>query len=342
VRTTVAVVPREQFSHWPVTIDSIVTASPEAHLVLVDGGSPRSVRRRLEDLATKHDCTLVRTEAPLLPNEARNLALAEVDTELVVFVDNDVVVRRGWLDALERCARDTGAAAVTPIVMSDHGGRTHVHSAGGALHIEDGPDGPAYREELAFLGLGDDERGVIDRAPVTELELHVLLLRTDAVKARGGFDERLRGTREHTDLTLQLELAGHEMWREPDAVVEYRRTPMRRPADLSYFLWRWSEENVGRAEASFHEKWQLRPGASSGISARYHLNMRLRSTGGRPRNRARRSIWRLDRRARRALDKASAPLLTRRMEHRRRRAGPARVVRRGSWNTGAPTAVTDK
>ncbi len=334
-----AVVPREQFTHWPTTITSIVGASPDARLVIVDAASPRTIRRQLEDLAERHDCTLVRTDAPLLPNEARNLALAHVDTELVVFVDNDIVVRPGWLEALERCAIDVGAAAVTPIVLSDHGGRLQVHSAGGTLRIVDGPSGGEYREQLHFLGAEEHELGAIDRAPVTEVELHVLLLRTDVLRARGGFDERLTGTREHTDLALQLQLCGEPMWRAPDAVVEYHLTPMARPADLAYFLWRWSEGNVARAEQAFHEKWQLSPGESSAISAGYHLDMRLRTVGARPSGRLRRRLWRAQRRARRVLDKASAPLLERRMASRRRRAGPPRVVRSASWSAGAPTVT---
>jgi len=114
--TTIVTVPREHFSSAALSLERLLerTGSPR-RLVYIDGGSPRHWRRRLEELASEHDFTLVRTDCFLTPNEARNIGLRFVDTKFVAFVDQDVVVSPGWLEALEGCAADTGASVVGPI-----------------------------------------------------------------------------------------------------------------------------------------------------------------------------------------------------------------------------------
>jgi len=77
-------------------------------LVYVDGNSPRHIKHFQCKLLSK-GFHLIRTEHFLSPNQARNLGLAQVDTKYVVFVDNDLLVQRGWLENLVQCADETGA-----------------------------------------------------------------------------------------------------------------------------------------------------------------------------------------------------------------------------------------
>ena len=103
---TVAVVPRETLSRTLTTLRSILAAARDDdaaqpfRLLCVDGGSAPALADELARFARTHGITLLRSEAWLTPNEARNLAWAEARTRYVVFVDNDVQVGRGWLDAL--------------------------------------------------------------------------------------------------------------------------------------------------------------------------------------------------------------------------------------------------
>src|SRR5438067_760545 len=63
-RTTIAVVPRESYSGTPKMLDALVAHTPQPRrVVVVDGGSPRSVLRQLERLASACDFTLIHREA---------------------------------------------------------------------------------------------------------------------------------------------------------------------------------------------------------------------------------------------------------------------------------------
>src|SRR5689334_2101214 len=106
---TIVVAPRERFSATRQTLDALQrqTAGP-FRLVVVDGGAPRPVARYLRDAASRGGFTLVGDGRRLSPDAARNVAFAEVTTPYAVFLDNDVVVTPGWLDALLACAEDTG------------------------------------------------------------------------------------------------------------------------------------------------------------------------------------------------------------------------------------------
>jgi GT2 family glycosyltransferase len=112
---TVAVVQRDRFSPTRAALERLYEVTePPFRLIYVDGGSPQRVRAYLTDQARQRGFHLLRRDSYLSPNEARNLALRHVDTRYVVFLDNDVLVTPGWLEALVRCAEETGAWTVGP------------------------------------------------------------------------------------------------------------------------------------------------------------------------------------------------------------------------------------
>src|SRR4051812_6470436 len=102
--------------------------APPFRLVVVDGGAPPDIARALELLAVRHDFTLLRRDALLTSNEARNLGLRHVETRYAVFIDNDTYVPPGWLAALEQCADETGAPLVAPVVLAGPPGDCEVHA----------------------------------------------------------------------------------------------------------------------------------------------------------------------------------------------------------------------
>src|SRR5713101_3832394 len=124
IRTTVVVAPREQFRVTRPALESYVA-----------GASPAPVRRYLKLQARQRGFTLIRAEHYISPMEARALALSHVDTEYVCFIDNDVLVTRGWLDRLVQCADEAGAWAVGPLYCNEEPTRGLIHMAGGEAHI---------------------------------------------------------------------------------------------------------------------------------------------------------------------------------------------------------------
>ena len=135
---TLVVVPRERFQMTRRSLESIyaTTTFPFA-LVYVDGGSSAPTRRYLEGQARARGFRLVRTDRYLAPNQARNLGISEAATRYIVFVDNDVLVTSGWLEALVRCAEETGAWVVGPLYCQGELECGEVHMTGGHAHIFD-------------------------------------------------------------------------------------------------------------------------------------------------------------------------------------------------------------
>lgn len=150
---TVAVVPRERFSYTRPSLENIYQNTPPPFdLLYVDGGSPAPVRRYLEAESRKRGFHLIRTNHYLSPNQARNLAVQHITTKYAVFVDNDVLVNPGWLDALVGCAERSGAAVVGPLIYAGKPGSEIIHMAGGIAHIDTVNGKRVLREKHQFAG----------------------------------------------------------------------------------------------------------------------------------------------------------------------------------------------
>src|SRR5262249_56412389 len=127
--------------------------------------------------AQQRGFTLLRTEHHLSPMEARALALPHVDTEYVCFVDNDVVVTRGWLNRLVRCADETEAWAVGPLYCNGNPADGLIHMAGGKAHIVDEHGRRALFEEHRLpQPLVPAVRTQLPRQPTELAQLHAKLL----------------------------------------------------------------------------------------------------------------------------------------------------------------------
>jgi GT2 family glycosyltransferase len=137
VPVTIVVVPRERFSLAERSLESLYehTAHPFS-LVYVDGRSPRHIKRYLETQAREKGFELIRAERYLSQNQARNLGLRRVNSPYVVFTDNDVLFSPGWLDALVRCAEETGAWVVGPMYCIGEPALTIVHCLSGTASPE--------------------------------------------------------------------------------------------------------------------------------------------------------------------------------------------------------------
>jgi GT2 family glycosyltransferase len=273
--------------------------------------------------------TVVRTAHPLTPNEARNLAMAHVETPYVVFVDDDLVPQPGWLDALLACAEETGAAAVAPLYFYGDYTDQCVHMAGGDTRVEDDGGVRRYVEEHRFsntpLALIDEP---IVRMQTEQLELHCLLVRTDVLRRVGPFDEGLRTQFEHSDLCMRIRREGGTTWLEPAAHVAYLVTPATL-SDLPYYVLRWSRpwnEATGR---QFTANWQLSPddprvARSIRFCERHRLDGYAAIT--RPLTRLAGGRTFLARWGRQLAEATVQPALVARAERQRRRARPPTVV----------------
>jgi glycosyltransferase involved in cell wall biosynthesis len=240
---TIVIAPRERFSVALRSLENIYeNTSGPFELVYVDGNAPGTVQRALREQSKLRGFTLVRCDRYLSPNQARNLGLAQVRTPYVAFVDNDVFVTKGWLDALVECAEETGAAVVGPLAFEGDPADEQVHNAGGFYRFTgtNGDRDLVQENRYGHRSLSEmpTDRG---RFRVDYVEFHCVLVRRSVFELIGPLDEALLSTREHLDLCLRVADAGGEVWSETDARVTYDNPPPVRRQDLPYFLLRWSE-----------------------------------------------------------------------------------------------------
>lgn len=199
-------------------------------LLVVDGGDVDRVRRVLDALAYR-DVSVVH-QPPLGVAAARQHALDAARGDVVCFVDDDVVVHRGWRDAL-----------VAPFA------NPHVGMAAGSI-VPVWPAGrrPAWIPDRLMPSYG--ARRAERRGAHPPYGANMAVHRATALAA-GGFSTELGhqpgrpGLHEDAELWTRLEAAGATLAEVPGAVVDHHVRPEQ--IRLRWILTRaWHE---GRADA---------------------------------------------------------------------------------------------
>ena len=259
-QVTIVVVPRERFSCTRESLESIYqyTEIP-FKLVYVDGNSPKQVQQYLQKTAQEQEFQIIRTDYYLTPNHARNLGLAQVDTKYVVFLDNDVVVSSGWLNHLVKCAEETEAAVVGPLMCQDEPLHEIVHFAGGESHIWTDKTGRRrLREKMYKQGQRVvNIRSQLQRQQTELAEFHCVLVRTDIFERIGRLDEAFFNTKEHLDFCMSVRESGETVYFEPDSLVTYVPGPPLELSDLHYYMLRWSDEWTVASLQRMQDKWNV-------------------------------------------------------------------------------------
>lgn len=257
---TVVVVPRERFSCTQASLESLYehTQMP-FKLVYVDGNSPASIRQYLEAQAQEKSFKLIRKAYYLYPNHARNIGLAAVDTPYLVFIDNDVIVTPGWLQALVNCAEETGADVVGPLMCQHEPVHEEVHFAGGESHIwVDRTGRRRLREKMYSQGKTVTQiKSKLQRQETELAEFHCVLVRRSIFDTLGPLDEQMLNTKEHLDFCMSVREAGGTVYFEPACIVTYVPGPPTQWSDLHYYMLRWSDEWTLASLRHLREKWNL-------------------------------------------------------------------------------------
>lgn len=260
-QVTIVVAPRERFSLTKRSLESIYehTDTP-FELIYVDGRSPRWIANYLKEQSVRRGFTLIRSDKYLPPNHARNMGLRQVKTPYVVFVDNDLIVTPGWLSPMVRCAEETGAWAITPLILESEPEDELIHMAGGELAFTGEPGHRRFTTDHRLQGVKvPDVKGTLERQQCDFAEFHCVLVRTDAFEKMGELDEKLLSTREHLDLSLSVTNAGGTVFFEPESLVAYTKPPPVAWYDVPYFLLRWSEAWNTSSLEHFSQKHGIDP-----------------------------------------------------------------------------------
>jgi GT2 family glycosyltransferase len=263
-RVAVAVLQRESFGHTKRSLENLyATAGEPFDLVYVDGGSPPRVRKIIEDEAQRRGFRIIRRDRFLMPNEARNLAVATVDAEFMAFVDNDLIFRPGWLRQLLACADETKADITFPLVFMEEPPFRRIHFAGGEARIEATASGRYLRNAHRFTGhyVTPAIAAQFIRTASQMFELHCALVRRSALERLGPFDEGVRTVNEHIDLSLLASLRGCTAMFEPAAVANHL-LPKGFPFDIEsvpFLLERCRPSKNHAGTQYFRAKWRLAP-----------------------------------------------------------------------------------
>lgn len=253
---SIVVSPRERFSSVVRTVEELKETVPEStEIVVVEGGAPVSVKRFLARAARAGTVRWIRQPKAVLPNVARNIGVAETNSEFVVFVDNDIVFEGGWLEALVERADSSEADVVAPLICIGPPRAMKIHHAGGTLQAEESSEGVRLREihRQMNVPLSDFDP---ESAPVENevAEFHCFLVRRSFLEKMGPLDERLI-TREQMDFALRCRALGGRIVFENKSVVSYLAEERFSISDLRYHLFRWADCLAVSSMDAFEESW---------------------------------------------------------------------------------------
>ncbi|MEM9150693.1 MAG: glycosyltransferase [Cyanobacteria bacterium P01_F01_bin.3] len=291
-KVTIVVGPRERFSHTEKCLESLYeTTCYPFNLVFVDVCSPKPVERYIQQKAEKESFKVIRTDRYISPNQARNVGLryvkSQTNSEYVIFVENDVIFKQGWLTKLVECAEETGSAVVGPLTCLGSPAHQVIHNAGGRSYIKTSvKDGKTQRKikQSAYL-TGRPVANVpeeICQVQCDYVEFHCMLARVsifDTVSfqsTQGLLDEGMMATREHIDFCFMVTEAGGKIYSDRTSIVttdtigiSNNKTglmewfgkadlPDFQLYDLPYFMLRWSDAWDLASLTHLRKKWNLK------------------------------------------------------------------------------------
>ena len=259
-RVTLVVSFRERWSLTLDVVEAIVRHSPRPYRFwLLDTGMPPALRTALEARRAAWGLELVTLPPDLWPNQARAQVARQIDTPYAIFIDNDVLVHPGWLEALLDCADETGAGIVGPLYLwGEDANSDLIHMAGGELML---------RQEGTRTVMGERHRHINTRmgdlkAPLRRevcdfAEFHCLLMRREILQAPETFDPDIVCVHEHIHASLVARQLGYDTWMEPAARVFYFARSPWHFGDLPDLRRRWSGPSAERSLRRFASRWNV-------------------------------------------------------------------------------------
>ena len=255
---TIVISFRERWRFTALTVASILRHTPVPFaLWLLDPGLPDAVRGELQPYLDAGQLELVPVPPGEHPNHWREQIAPRLASPFAVFIDNDVVVTPGWLEAMLACAAETGAGIVCPLYLWGDGEQSEViHMAGGDLNLTPTEAGMVMTESHRHVGRSIAEVPEdLHRRPCGFGEYHCLLMRRDVYSAAGVFGAGIATVHEHIHASmLALEL-GFETWFEPAARVNYLAFAPWQVGELPEFRARWDVAAAEDSLTRFAERW---------------------------------------------------------------------------------------
>jgi GT2 family glycosyltransferase/glycosyltransferase involved in cell wall biosynthesis len=251
-KTSIIILTFNNLDYTRQCLESIYAATPleDFKVVVVDNASQDETPSFLQEFAHTHpnlQCILNRENHGFAGgnNQGIDLALGEY----IVFLNNDVVVTRGWLEGLVAHLQDPKVGMVGPVT----------NSAGNECRI------PVDYQDLSGVAEFAARYTASHRGQSFEIKMlpmHCVALRRRTVDEIGGLDERFGlGMFEDDDYAIRLKQAGYRIHCVEDVFVHhFGSASFSRLGAAAY--WRLFIENRKKFEEKWGVRWQphmLRP-----------------------------------------------------------------------------------
>jgi GT2 family glycosyltransferase len=263
---SIIITPRERYAFTRESVSSILADLGKGiEVVFVAGKAPKETLSFLEKLAkTRPRFTLIQVDRYLRSNEARNIGLKKTNSRNdVLFIENDVVPRKGWLAAILRCARETKADIVAPLIFEGDPEKTNlpIHIAGADFKEVKSKNGGTELTMDHFLNHEQSDWRKLRRRTVDTVEFHCMFVRRKLLD-QVGLDNRFDSLGAHVDLCFEARKYGAKTVVEPRAHVVFLNPdlmPIRDRSDFEFFVAKWSERACRELVENSSRKWGMDP-----------------------------------------------------------------------------------
>ncbi len=201
-------------------LDALAAQTRPHRVLVVDNASTDGTAAEIAEHLCGHPARVLRMRRNLGYAGALTVALPQVTTPFVAWLNDDAAPEPGWLAALEQAldGDDTAAAAASVL----HDGNGAVTSTGVAL---------------TRIGYGADTTGTMPFGFCGG----AALLRTEVLRVAGGVPGSLFCYYEDTDTSWRLRLAGYQVLAVPGARVSHAGGASARHGTAAFH--RWNERN---------------------------------------------------------------------------------------------------
>lgn len=199
-------------------LESVLSSSyPNLKVLVIDNGSKIDETRQIEREFRTRKLSVIRLEKNFGFAKANNLGARKAHSKYVIFLNNDTIVSRKWIESLVKTAESNRAVAVQPKMLSalKKGYFDYAGAAGGFVDMFGFPfaRGRIFFEVEKDVGQYDNEMEIMWASGAALFIERVRFLEF------GGFDEDFFIYHEETDLCWRLRESGYKIFFCPDSIV---------------------------------------------------------------------------------------------------------------------------
>jgi len=234
IKTSIIIANYNGKDFLPVCLNSVSKFKPSSCEIIVidDCSTDNSIdivkKFQKKDKAIK----VIQNKVNLGAAESRNIAIKNALGEIIIFLDNDTEIERDSLSVLVTKFADKKIGAVQALLV-DFEHRNVVQNGGGLLIPQVAWLAPYYQKKAVKTVKKENKKIVAISA--------CLAVRSEALKAVGGFDKDLSVYTEDLDFSWRLWIAGWQIILSPNSIVYhwtksiYKRKTMHATYERIYF-----------------------------------------------------------------------------------------------------------